>query len=101
MDRGKDDVMDRGKNHRGKSQMFNTSFYSNVLKLLTVPAGFVFVVLNIHNLVCFIEFKLIRKNLFSLSEKVFKLTYSNVEIKIFSWGNTLDPRFRGGGRGER
>ena len=22
-------------------------------------------------------------------------------LKIFSWGNTLDPRFRGGGRGER
>ena len=50
---------------------------------------------------CFIGSKLIRKNLFSLSEKVLKLTYSNVEIKIFSWGNTLDPRFRGGGRGER
>ena len=30
-----------------------------------------------------------------------KLTYSNVEIKIFSWGNTLDSRFREGGRGER
>ena len=71
--------------------MFNTSFYSNVQKLLTVLAGSVFVVLNIHNLVCYIEFKLIRKNLFSLSEKVFKLTYSDVEIKIFSWGNTLDP----------
>ena len=47
---------------------------------------------------CFIGFKLIRKNLFSLSERVLKRTYSNVEIKIFSWGNTLDPRFRGGGR---
>ena len=32
---------------------------------------------------------------------MFKLTNSNVELKIFSWGNTLDPRFRGGGRGER
>ena len=44
MDRGKDDVMDRGKNHKGISQMFNTSFYSNAQKLLTVLAGFVFVV---------------------------------------------------------
>ena len=49
---------------------------------------------------CFLVAKLIRRNLFYSSEKVLKLTHSNVGIEKKIPGVTpMDPRFRG--RGER
>jgi len=43
--------------------------------------------------------KLIRRNPFSVSEKVFKTYIQQCRNQNIFWVNTSDPRFRGGGRG--
>ena len=56
----------------------------------------------VHNYACFLVAKLIRTNLFSFSEKMFKLTYSNVEIKKMSESKTpASKRGQGNEGGER